>query len=73
MAASVGHIIDITPSDEIKAICNNCNKGFKSMCAVTMHLKKTAARHAVSFINYGIYERRTGLRTNRVMKYTVAN
>ena len=44
MAASLGGIADITPeektSDKIKAICN---KGFKSMCAVSMHLKKTAA------------------------------
>jgi len=36
------------------------------MCAVTMHLKKTAARHAVSFINYGIYDRRTGLLYNEI-------
>jgi hypothetical protein len=58
MGASVGDIVDITPeaktSDKIKAICKNCNKGFKSMRAVSMHLKKTAARHAVRFTNYGI-------------------
>jgi hypothetical protein len=66
-----GHLIGTTPSDGIKAICNNCNKGFKSMRAVTMHLKKT--RHAVSFINYGIYDRKTGLRTNRTMKYIMGN
>ena len=33
MAASE-YIIEATPNDEIKAKCNNCNKGFKSMCAL---------------------------------------
>ena len=31
------------------------------MNAVSMHLKVTAARHAVSFINYGNYNKKTGL------------
>jgi hypothetical protein len=29
-----------------------------------MHLKVTAARHAVIFSNYGNYDKKTGLRTN---------
>jgi len=31
------------------------------MRAVSMHLKVTAARHSVSFINYGNYNKKTGL------------
>jgi hypothetical protein len=46
----------------IDAICINCNKRFKSMRAVTMHLKMTATRHVVNFINYGNYNKNTGLR-----------
>ncbi|HXP50737.1 MAG TPA: hypothetical protein VN922_12320, partial [Bacteroidia bacterium] len=46
----------------IDAICINCNKRFKSMHAVSMHLKTTARRHSVNFINYGIYDKRTGLK-----------
>ena len=32
------------------------------MRAVSMHLKITASRHSVNFINYGIYDKRTGLK-----------
>jgi hypothetical protein len=32
------------------------------MRAVSMHLKMTATRHAVNFINYGNYSKKTGLR-----------
>jgi thymidine kinase len=46
----------------IDAICINCNKRFKSVRAVTMHLKMTAARHAVNFIDHGNYNKKTGLR-----------
>jgi hypothetical protein len=46
----------------IEAVCINCNKRFKSMRAVSMHLKMTATRHAVNFINYGNYSNKTGLR-----------
>ncbi len=54
----------ILPSEVsiIDAICINCTKRFKSMRAVSMHLKMTATRHAVHFINYGIYDKKTGLR-----------
>ena len=45
----------------IDAICINCNKRFKSMHAVTMHLKMTAGRHVVNFINHGNYNKNTGL------------
>ena len=45
----------------IEAKYTNCNKQFTSMNAVSMHLKVTAARHAVSFINYGNYNKKTGL------------
>lgn len=50
----------------IEAACINCNKRFTSMRAVSMHLKMTAARHTVSFFNYGNYDIKTGLkRMNR--------
>jgi hypothetical protein len=45
----------------IHAVCVNCNKRFKSMRAVSMHLKMTATRHVVNFINYGNYDKKTGL------------
>jgi hypothetical protein len=45
----------------IEAICINCNKRFKSMRSVSMHLKMTSARHAVNFISYGNYDSMTGL------------
>jgi hypothetical protein len=44
------------------AICINCNKRFKSMRAITMHLKMTGTRHVINFINYGNYDKKTGLR-----------
>lgn len=46
----------------IDAVCINCNKRFKSMQAISMHLRTTATRHTVNFINYGEYDRRTGMR-----------
>ena len=46
----------------VDAICTNCNKRFKSMRAVTMHLKITGASHVVNFINYGKYNKSTGFR-----------
>ena len=46
----------------IDAVCINCNKRSKSMRAVSMHLKMTATRHAVTFINYANYSKKTGLR-----------
>jgi len=46
----------------IEAVCINCNKRFKSMRSVSIHLKATAARHGVSFINHGNYDKKTGLR-----------
>jgi hypothetical protein len=49
---------------DIYAVCINCNKRFTSMRAVSMHLKVTAARHAVIFSNHGNYDKKTGLRTN---------
>ena len=42
------------------AVCINCNKRFTSMRAVSMHLKVTAARHAVIFSNHGNYDKKTG-------------
>jgi hypothetical protein len=48
----------------ISAVCINCDKRFTSMRAVSMHLKVTAARHAVIFSNHGNYDKKTGLRTN---------
>ena len=50
----------------IDATCINCNKRFTFMRGVSMHLKMTAARHAVNFLSYGNYNKKTGLReTNR--------
>ena len=45
----------------INAICNNCNKRFKSTRAVTMHLKVAGKGHAVTFIDYGNYDKNTGI------------
>jgi hypothetical protein len=45
----------------IDAVCINCNKRFTSMRAISMHLRMTAVRHIVNFINYGNYNRKTGL------------
>jgi len=44
------------------AVCVNCNKRFTSMRGISMHLKMTASRHVVNFINYGNYEKKTGLK-----------
>jgi hypothetical protein len=51
----------------IDAVCINCNKRFKSMRAVSMHLKMTATRHAVNFISYGNYDKNTGLREPQIL------
>ena len=37
------------------------------MRAVSMHLKMTATRHAVNFINYGNYDKKTGLREPQIL------
>jgi hypothetical protein len=47
--------------DTIEAVCINCNKRFKSIRAVSMHLRITGARHAVNILNHGYYNRKTGL------------
>jgi hypothetical protein len=44
----------------IDAVCIDCNKRFTSIRAISMHLRMTAARHIVNFINYGNYNRKTG-------------
>ena len=49
-------------SNEIKTICNNCNKRFKSTRAIAMHLKTTWTRHSVNFIKHGSYNKDTGMR-----------
>src|SRR5215467_2202638 len=54
---------------DIYAVCVNCNKRFTSTRAISMHLKVTAARHAVTFSNHGVYDRKTGLRTNNYANY----
>jgi hypothetical protein len=48
----------------VDAVCVSCNKRFKSMRAVSMHLRLTATRHVVNFINYGNYDKKTGLRVS---------
>jgi hypothetical protein len=55
-------VIDAAEVPVIDAVCINCNKRFKSMRAVSMHLRMTAARHAVNFISHGKYDRKTGLK-----------
>ena len=54
---------------DIYAVCVNCNKRFTSIRAISMHLKVTAARHAVTFSNHGVYDKKTGLRTNNCANY----
>jgi predicted metalloprotease len=54
----------------IYAVCINCNKRFTSMRAVSMHLKVTAARHAVIFSNHGNYDKKTGLRPTTITQLT---
>ena len=52
--------MDQASSDKIiDAICTNCNKRFKSMRAVSMHLKSRS--HTVNFISHGSYDKKTGL------------
>jgi hypothetical protein len=46
----------------VDARCIYWNKRFTSMRSVSMHLKGKANRHAVNFINYGNYDKKTGLR-----------
>jgi len=46
----------------IYAVCINCNKRFTSMRAISIHLKMTATRHVVNFIDYGGYDKKKGLR-----------
>ena len=49
---------------DLDALCVNCNKRFKSIRAVSMHLRITGAHHVVNIINHGYY----GLREiNRVL------
>jgi hypothetical protein len=43
------------------AACINYKKRFTSMRAISMHLKTTASRHIVNFINYGNCYKRAGL------------
>jgi hypothetical protein len=61
---------DRNTTGKIQAVCNNCNKRFKSMHSVTMHLKNTTTPHVVIFINRGNYDKKTGLKskTDRIMK-----
>lgn len=49
-------------SDKLRvdAKCIDCNKRFTSMRSVSMHLKATANRHVVNFMNRGKYDKRTG-------------
>ena len=66
MRSSVRHmgrvIADKNDYNAIKAICNNCSKRFESVCAITMHLSTTGGRHTVYFLEYGNYNRNTGIK-----------
>jgi len=46
----------------VDAICVYCNKRFTSMHSISMHLRGTANRHAVNFVNRGKYDKKTGLK-----------
>ena len=46
----------------VDAKCIHCNKRFTSMRSVSMHLRVTANRHAVNFVNRGKYDKKTGLK-----------
>jgi hypothetical protein len=46
----------------VDAICVYCSKRFTSMHSISMHLKGTANRHAVNFVNRGKYDKKTGLK-----------
>jgi hypothetical protein len=69
ITSSGGHIgstiIEKSPDFDIKAVCNNCSKRFKSMRAITMHLKMTGARHTVNFRDHGNYNSITGMRKRK--------
>ncbi len=45
----------------ITAICYNCSKQFKSIRAISMHLKLTGGRHVVNFIDHRNYDKNTGM------------
>ena len=53
----------------IEAVCINCNKRFNSTRTVRMHLKATTARHTVSFINHGNYDKKTGFREMNPLEF----
>ena len=46
----------------VDAVWIYCNKRFTSMRSISVHLKGTANRHAVNFVNRGKYNKKTGLR-----------
>jgi hypothetical protein len=46
----------------LDAQCIICNKRFKSMRGISMHLKMTGERHSVIVNNYGNYDKKTGLK-----------
>ena len=46
---TIGGMIFTDKVSIIDALCNNCNKRFKSMRAITMHLKMTGARSCGDF------------------------
>src|SRR5215831_1341044 len=46
----------------IDAKCIHCNKRFTSMRSVSMHLRGTANRHAVNFVNRRKYDKKTSMK-----------
>ena len=69
VAEDMGSIAtDKNPDTGIKAICNNCSKRFKSVCAITLHLNITGGRHSVNFIDHGSYNKNTGIRQMKTDK-----
>jgi hypothetical protein len=69
LVSEIRHLDKTVPplNRNIDVICINFNKRFKSMRSVSMHLRMTATRHAVNFVNYGNYDNKTGLRRNELL------
>jgi hypothetical protein len=56
----------------VYAICIYCNKRFTSMRSISMHLKGTANRHAVNFVNRK-QDLGKGAVLNRIPLYQISN
>ena len=62
ISSNTRNLVRIQIRADIEAICANCNKRFKSIRSVSMHVKMTGGRHTVNITNYGNYDKKTGLK-----------